>query len=167
MAETKYKIWSNDHIPPHVTVGNQSEEWEARVQFSFVSNISGFIDIIQQHHDPNATAQKKVRQEIERNIVSWRYDWWTTKETMNFLHKYVRLEAKPEHDFPDTHHYRILWGNKRMTTDIQCTNERYEPDYVDKKGNRGCIWLTLAGTEHRLTCGFHTEENDTRIWRAR
>lgn len=86
---------------------------------------------------------------------------------MNFLHKYVRLEPKPEHDFPDTHHYRILWGNKRMTNDIQCTNERYDPDYVDKNGNRGCIWLTLAGTEHRLTCGLHTEENDTRIWRAR
>lgn len=166
MVETKYKIWSNDHIPPHVTVGNKSEGWEARVQFSFVSNVSGFINIVQRHHDPNATAQKTVLVEITRGIVEWRCKWWTTKETMNFLHKYVRLEAKPVPDFPDNHHYRILSGSK-IGTDIQCTKERYEPDYVDRAGNQGCVWLTLNGTEHRLTCGLHTEENNTNIWRAR
>jgi hypothetical protein len=66
----------NEHCPPHVHVENEKVPWEARFEFSFVSNAVRLMDIDPIQDAPSIKTIDCIRAAITANLVKCRKEWW-------------------------------------------------------------------------------------------
>jgi hypothetical protein len=66
----------NEHCPPHVHVENQEVPWEARLAFSFVSDMIRLMDVDPIGDAPSARAIDRIKAAIVNNLPRCRVEWW-------------------------------------------------------------------------------------------
>src|SRR4051812_28371281 len=77
-AEVLVSIWINtrDHCPPHVHCGDKARNWEGRVTFTFVNNITTFWDCLTPANDPGLGVFKEIERNLTQYVRQCRAEWW-------------------------------------------------------------------------------------------
>ncbi len=71
----------DEHCPPHVHVENEEVPWEARFEFSFVSNAVTLMDLDPIQDAPSIKTIDRIRASITANLGKCRKEWWERHAT--------------------------------------------------------------------------------------
>jgi hypothetical protein len=66
----------DEHCPPHLHVENEAVPWEARLAFSFVSDVVRLMDIDPIEDAPSARTIDRIKAAIAMNLPRCRAEWW-------------------------------------------------------------------------------------------
>ncbi len=71
------ELWTRDeHCPPHVHVENEAVPWEARLAFSFISDVVVLMDVDPVEDAPTTRIIDRIRAAIVNNLPKCRAEWW-------------------------------------------------------------------------------------------
>jgi hypothetical protein len=64
-----------EHCPPHLHVENEEVPWEARLAFSFVSDVVRLMDINPVEDAPDTRTIDRIKAAIAANLPKCRAEW--------------------------------------------------------------------------------------------
>jgi len=130
-----------EHHPPHVHVEDAEAAWEARFEFSFLTNIVRLIDVDPLANAPTTKAINRVRSAIIANLMICRLEWWEKIKGCCLDNKWVIID--------EARVVAVL--AKRRRTSVQIQTAHYAP---------ASDTLTLIfkdGTRHHMRAGSGEE----------
>ena len=80
-----------EHCPPHLHVENEEVPWEARLAFSFVSDVVRLMDVDPIEDAPNARTIDRIKAAIVNNLPKCRAEWWARVGTCCLDNRWIRL----------------------------------------------------------------------------
>lgn len=81
----------DEHCPPHLHVGNAEVRWEARLAFSFVSDVVRLVDIDPVEDAPGTRTIDRIKLAIVANLPRCRAEWWAKVGTACLDNRWARL----------------------------------------------------------------------------
>jgi hypothetical protein len=81
----------DEHCPPHVHVENEEIPWEARLGFSFVSDLVDLMDIDPIRGAPGTRTIDAIKSAIHANLPVCRATWWITVGTCCLDNRWVHI----------------------------------------------------------------------------
>jgi len=81
----------DEHCPPHVHVENEEVPWEARLAFSFVSDVIRLMDVDPIGDAPSTRAIDRIKVAISDNLPTCRAEWWMKVGTCCLDNRWVRV----------------------------------------------------------------------------
>ena len=81
----------DEHCPPHVHVENEEVPWEARLAFSFVSDVIRLMDVDPIGDAPGTRAIDRIKAAIVNNLPKCRAEWWMKVGTCCLDNRWVRV----------------------------------------------------------------------------
>jgi hypothetical protein len=79
-----------EHCPPHLHVENEEVPWEARLAFSFVSDVVRLMDVDPIEDAPNARTIDRIKAAIVNNLPRCRAEWWARVGTCCLDNRWIR-----------------------------------------------------------------------------
>jgi hypothetical protein len=79
----------DEHCPPHLHVENEEVPWEARLAFSFVSDVVRLMDIDPIEHAPGTRTIDRIKAAIAANLPKCRAEWWAKVGTCCLDNRWV------------------------------------------------------------------------------
>jgi hypothetical protein len=79
----------DEHCPPHVHVENRAVPWEARLVFSFVSDLVRLLDIDPIEDAPSTRTIDWIKTAIAANLSRCRAEWWAKVGTACLDNRWV------------------------------------------------------------------------------
>jgi hypothetical protein len=132
------ELWTRDeHCPPHIHVENEAVPWEARLEFSFLTNAVRLMDIDPIAGAPTARTIDRIKAAIAANLSRCRSEWWTRIGTCCLDNRWVRI----------AHDGRIALLAGRETGAAQIAAVAYDPEteQVTLRTRAGDEWTLKAG----------------------
>jgi hypothetical protein len=81
----------DEHCPPHLHVENEEVPWEARLAFSFVSDVVRLMDIDPIEDAPGTRTIDRIKAAIAANLPKCRAEWWAKVGTCCIDNRWVRV----------------------------------------------------------------------------
>jgi hypothetical protein len=81
----------DEHCPPHLHVENEEVPWEARLAFSFVSDVVRLMDIDPIEDAPGTRTIDRIKAAIAANLPKCRAEWWAKVGTCCLDNRWVRV----------------------------------------------------------------------------
>jgi len=85
-----------EHCPPHVHVENEEERWEARFEFSFISDLVRLMDVDPLVNAPTAKTIAQIKAAIAANLATCRKEWWERIGLSCLDNRWMRLASGGE-----------------------------------------------------------------------
>jgi len=84
----------NEHCPPHVHVG--SNDWEARLEFSFWHDGVRLIDVVPVHRQPTVAVLEGLRQALKTpaHLRRARDCWWQAMQSVCLVNQVWDAQAQ-------------------------------------------------------------------------
>jgi hypothetical protein len=95
-------LFAHDHCPPHVHARHRSEEWIARVQFSFVENDAALMSMAPARRVLLRRVVNSLLDDVANRLTECRRRWWMTRQTTCLMNLWAkmpvpgRIEVLPE-----------------------------------------------------------------------
>ena len=70
------RVWPLDHCPPHVTAVCRADNWEARFEFSMVSDDVSVWSITPKSNAPSKSVIDAIAQDVHQRRAQCRAAWW-------------------------------------------------------------------------------------------
>ena len=81
----------DEHCPPHVHVEDEEVPWEARFEFSFVSDAVLLMDVDPIEDAPSTRAIDRIKRAITANLAKCRKEWWERIGTCCIDNRWMHL----------------------------------------------------------------------------
>lgn len=81
----------DEHPPPHLHVEDEEVPWEARFEFSYVTDAVRIMDIDPVEAAPSRKVLDRIRAEIAANLARCRAEWWNRIGTCGLDSRRVRV----------------------------------------------------------------------------
>ena len=81
----------DEHCPPHVHVENEEVPWEARLAFSFVSDVIRLMDVDPIGDAPRTRTIDRIKAAIVNNLPTCRAEWWIKVGRCCLDNRWVRV----------------------------------------------------------------------------
>lgn len=81
----------DEHCPPHLHVENEEVPWEARLAFSFVSDVVRLMDIDPVEDAPGTRTIDGIKAAIATNLPRCRAGWWAKVGTGCLDNRWARV----------------------------------------------------------------------------
>lgn len=132
----------DEHPPPHVHVENEAVPWEARLEFSFVSDAVRLMDVDPIEDAPSARTVDRVKAAIAANVQKCRKEWWNRVGGCCIENRWVRIGTDG--------HLTLL--ARREKGAIQIKSASYDPGSLE-------LALTMKdGSVHNMVAGTGEEQ---------
>lgn len=120
----------DEHPPPHLHVEDEEVPWEARFEFSFVSDAVRIMDIDPVEAAPSMRTLDRIRDAIAANLARCREEWWNRIGTCGLDNRWVRVEEGV-----------LALLSAREKGAVQVETARYDPgkrelEFVMRDGSR-------------------------------
>lgn len=87
-------VFSNDHCPPHVSARQRSEDWIARLRFSYLDRRVELWSIEPIKNRPSRSSINRLLAEVQAHLVDCRRSWWKVQGTACLVNQSVFI-GKP------------------------------------------------------------------------
>lgn len=81
----------DEHCPPHLHVENVEVPWEARLAFSFVSDVVRLMDIDPVEGAPSTRTIDRIKLAIVANLPRCKAEWWAKVGTTCLDNRWVQV----------------------------------------------------------------------------
>jgi hypothetical protein len=81
----------DEHCPRYVHVENEEVPWEARLAFSFVSDVIRLMDVDPIRDAPGTRTIDRIKTAIVNNLPKCRAEWWMKVGTCCLDNRWVRV----------------------------------------------------------------------------
>jgi hypothetical protein len=86
-------VFTNDHCPPHVHARHRSEDWIARLRFSYLSHEVKLMSITPARNVPLQRVINELLGELRDRLSDCRESWWLTTQTACLANQWARVSA--------------------------------------------------------------------------
>jgi hypothetical protein len=87
-------VFSNDHCPPHVSARQRSEDWIARIRFSYLDRRVELWSIEPIKNRPSRSSINQLLAEVQAHLINCRRSWWKVQGTVCLVNQSI-FTGKP------------------------------------------------------------------------
>lgn len=81
----------DEHCPPHLHVENEEVPWEARLAFSFISDVVRLMDVDPIDNAPSTRTIERIKVAVVKNLSKCRAEWWAKVGTCCLDNRWSRV----------------------------------------------------------------------------